>query len=235
MPSKSSRPRQKAARASHYRQLLLEAAERVFAESGYDSAKMSEIAGHAEVSLATVYRFFDGKWELFRAVHDLRGQQMMAMAMRHVGSAQRSTPLRAVLDGVASYVHFLADHPDYLRMHLREGGAWASGGVMRSQEQVDLWNGGIAITANLFAAAIAGGEMLAEDPPQLMVKTMIAMHQVRLAEWVEASDPVSVASLVTAVQRQLLRAFCPPEVATPHLERLSAQVLTPGSPTEDPH
>jgi len=222
MASNAARDKLKAARDSAYRELLLEASERVFASTGYDATKMSTIASEAGVSLATVYRFFDGKFALFRAIHDLRGQQMMALAMRYVGSAKRSTPLSAILDGVAAYIHFLADTPNYLRMHLREGGAWSSGGVLRSQEQVDLWNGGVTLTAGMFRAAVEGGEMLDDDPPELMVKTMIAMHQIRLAEWVEAGSVTPIDDVVYAVQRQFLRAFCPPSVAEQHLQRLAA-------------
>lgn len=210
----------KKAKESHYRELLLDSGERVFADAGYDGAKMSAIASEAGVSLATVYRIIGGKWELFRAIHELRGQQLMALAMRHVGSAKRFTPLTVLLRGIAAYVRFLAENPNYLRMHLREGGAWSTGGVLRSQEQIDLWNGGLSIAANMFRLAIEAGELHDDDPPELMVKTMIAMHQVRLAEWIDAEMAGPVDQLERAVQRQLLRAFCPPDVAEQHLATL---------------
>ena len=49
------------ARAGLYRQLVLEAAERSFAEKGFDATKMEEIAAESGLSLGTVYSVFAGK------------------------------------------------------------------------------------------------------------------------------------------------------------------------------
>lgn len=50
------------------RNLILEAARRVFAEKGYDGAKTQRIAAEAKVSEALVYRHFPSKLALYRAV-----------------------------------------------------------------------------------------------------------------------------------------------------------------------
>jgi AcrR family transcriptional regulator len=50
------------------RQLLLDAAEAVFVESGYSSASMDDIARRAGMSKKTLYRLFETKESLFAAV-----------------------------------------------------------------------------------------------------------------------------------------------------------------------
>src|SRR6266567_3099344 len=50
------------------RQLLLDAAESVFLESGYSSASMDDIARRAGMSKKTLYRLFETKESLFAAV-----------------------------------------------------------------------------------------------------------------------------------------------------------------------
>ena len=60
-----------------YRQLVLEAAERVFAEKGYERAKMEEIARDAGLSPGTVYTVFKGKADVFRAVHEAGDEELL--------------------------------------------------------------------------------------------------------------------------------------------------------------
>ena len=70
-----SRPKENARRAREglYRQLILEAAERSFAEKGFDDARIEEIAAESGLSLGTLYSVFAGKPDVMRAV--LQGYQ----------------------------------------------------------------------------------------------------------------------------------------------------------------
>jgi AcrR family transcriptional regulator len=58
--------------AAATRQAILEAAERLFAESGYAGTSVAAIAGDARVSLKTVYAVFGTKAEVLRALWNLR-------------------------------------------------------------------------------------------------------------------------------------------------------------------
>jgi len=51
-----------------HRKEILEAARRVFARSGYNSATMENIASESEFSLATLYKFFGSKENLFMEI-----------------------------------------------------------------------------------------------------------------------------------------------------------------------
>ena len=54
------RPREEARRARNelYRQHILQAAERVFSERGFENAKLQEISAQAGLSMGTIYSIF---------------------------------------------------------------------------------------------------------------------------------------------------------------------------------
>ncbi len=192
-------------RSELYRTVVLEAAERVFAERGFAAARMQQIAATAGLSLATLYGVFPGKAELFDAIHELRGGELLA----HAATAGSETSAReAMLAGVAGYVGYLIDHPDFLRMHLHDGAAWAMPEPsFRSKAQRSAWTEGIGRMAELLRVGSEADDFIAEDPV-LMAKTMIAMHQVQLADWVERGMREPRGDIVARILAQLERSFC---------------------------
>ena len=205
-----ARPRSKEnvrrARTELYRQLILEAAERVFADKGIDDAKMEEIAGESGLSLGTLYSVFSGKAGLVRAVHDTRGHEVLQRsrdAARHA-----TTPLEQLLLGVRGYVECLLANPDFLRIHLREGRAWglAEAGA-KSREQADAWKRGVEMYAAVFADGIEHGVFHAGEPG-LMARMMLAMQQVQLSDWVERGMKREPGALVAEIEAQVRRSFC---------------------------
>jgi len=99
------------------------------------------------------------------------------------------------------------EHPNYLRMHLRDGHVWSTASALRSPEQMNAWNEGFAMVTHAFRAAIRAGLCVDDEGPELMARTMIAMHQVRLADWVDRGMKESVEQLTQAVHRQFIRTF----------------------------
>jgi AcrR family transcriptional regulator len=188
-----------------YRELVLEAAEKVFAEEGYEKAKVQQIAAEAGIAPATFYQVFPGKWDVYRAVHELRGRQLMEAAISRLDLARPT--LEVMLAGMEAYVRFHFEHPTYLRMHLREGNAWAVAPDLRSEEQHAMWQVGVAMTVTLFRRGIEEG-LFAEDDTEVMARTMIAMHQVRLAAWIERGMPADTEALLLAMRQQFIRTFC---------------------------
>jgi len=54
---------------------IVDAALEVFAEKGFASAKLDDIARRAGISKATLYLYFDTKEEIFRAVCAIGGRR----------------------------------------------------------------------------------------------------------------------------------------------------------------
>ena len=103
-------PREKARQARNevYRQHVLEAAEQVFAERGFEQAKVQEISKLAGLSMGTIYGLFPGKTELFRALLEDRGREVLDL-VREVTA--RNGPARATLDALIElYVGYFVEH-----------------------------------------------------------------------------------------------------------------------------
>ena len=102
-------------KAALHRAALLEAAETVFAKSGYERASVSDIAAAAGLAVGTVYRFFPGKRELAGAVMERivesRVENLRAVALP--AANDRAAGLR-VLVGLRVAHH--VNHGAFLRM-----------------------------------------------------------------------------------------------------------------------
>lgn len=207
-----------------YRELVLDAGEAVFAERGYESARMQQIAEEAGVSLATIYTVFPGKWELWRAIHERRGRELLEASARHLDLTDAS-PVDLLLGGTAASARFHMAHPTYLRMSLRQGHAWAVGTGLHTGEEVDTWERGVAMLEAVFARGAADGLFETDDPPPLMARALMALHQVRLAAWADSGAEADPDVTIAAMQRQLLRVFCRPDIAASRLAAIDASPL----------
>jgi len=197
----------RAARRDVGRGHLVEAAERVFARRGYEGARMQEIAAEAGLALATVYGLYEGKEELYAEVHRVRGQALLERAA--AASAGTGSAWAALLAAVRAYAEHLAEHPDYLRLHLHESQPWALRPRFTSRTQHALWQEGLRLTVEVFRAAIAEGAVV-DGPAELHARLMIAAHQVFLGEWVEDGMREPAAKLVARMQAYVERAFARP-------------------------
>ena len=193
------------ARGELYRRLVIEAGEIVFAERGFDAAKMQDVAQEAGVSLGTLYRCFAGKAELYRAIHTLRGEELWARCQAALAPA--GPPLENLLAVVGAYVQYLAEQPPYLRMHLAEGNAWGFGQRFAGRVQAEAWERGHALEVELFREGIRQGVFVDRDP-SLLVRMMAAAQQVQLAHWVENGMPGGPEQIARDAREHVVRAFC---------------------------
>ena len=194
----------KSARRELHRSLVLEAAERVFAREGYDGTRMQDVANEAGLALATVYATIPSKEEIYSAIHERRGRALLESA---AGAATGATSaMDALVRGVDAYVGFLADHPDYLRIHLKESQPWALDPKFTCAEQRRQWREGLELTVSVFRAGIAEGSIRDGDP-ELFAKLMIAAHQVFLAHWVEGGMKEPQPALVSRMRELVTRSF----------------------------
>ncbi len=200
--------RSKARRAKQdlYRQLILDAAESVFAEKGYDHAKMEEIAREAGLSPGTVYTVFKGKADVFRALHEAGDQELLRRGIEEARGLD--DPLETLLAGLRGYVGYFLERPDFLRMHLREGLTWGteqSGADVRSR--TDAWHVGVQAIRTAVQRCMDAGTMYPGDA-DLVGRMMIAMQQVQLARWVEDGMTRPAKDVLAEVELHVRRAFC---------------------------
>lgn len=200
------RPRDEARRARNdvYREHILEAAERVFAENGFEAAKLQDISRLAGLSMGTIYAIFPGKTELFRAILEGRGQELLELVQGL--AAKQLPPLDALRALIELYVDWFVAHPAFLRMHLRSGTSWALGPTAESDTQVQKWLDIHAVQADVFKRGIAAGVFVDEDPAYL-ARTFSVMDQVLLADWVAGGMKTGRDALVRRLSGMAERAF----------------------------
>ncbi|TDD24444.1 TetR family transcriptional regulator [Nonomuraea diastatica] len=81
------------------RRLLMETAWRLFADRGFDQVRVTEIAREAQVSEATVFKYFPAKEDLFYSgLDDFGGRLVTAVAERPAGEPALSACRRFLLD-----------------------------------------------------------------------------------------------------------------------------------------
>ena len=196
----------KRARAEMYRGLILEAAEVEFAAHGYENAKMQDIAQRSGIALGTLYTVFPGKTEIYDAVQELRGREILD----HIARAIQGHPdfPEVALCGIEAYVRYLVERPHYLQMHLREGLSWTDRAVLRSGEQVATWEQGVKLATTLLKLGIERGFLHADNAPELQIKMLIAAHQVQIRDWLErGAHEAEVPALIVRMQEHFRRAF----------------------------
>jgi AcrR family transcriptional regulator len=94
--------------ASERRQRILDAAVEVFAESGYNAAKMQDIAARAGVVPSVLYDHFASKRDLHITLLEQHAQQLRERSLRRLEGASVEEMVRASL---SSYFEFVEEDP----------------------------------------------------------------------------------------------------------------------------
>ncbi len=193
------------ARTGVYRQHILEAAERVFAERGFEAAKVQEISQLAGLSMGTIYAIFPSKHDLHRAILEVRGQELLGLA--RAVAARRLPPREALRALIEVYVDYFVAHPAFLRMHLRSGTSWAMSPSPGTDEQIEKWREIHELQAEVFRRGSAEGVFVKEDPGYL-ARMFTVMDQVLLSDWVAGGMKTGREELVRRLGAMVERAFC---------------------------
>ncbi len=136
-----ARAAEKVRDAERSREAILEAAQGLFAEFGYEGASLSEIAACAGLSRGAPSYFFGSKGELYIAVLDRaftarQAATKAAFDAVHAWCAgdQGLDALRAALAQAADrYLRFLIGHPSFVQLVMREE---LGGGTRRQSRTV---------------------------------------------------------------------------------------------------
>jgi TetR/AcrR family transcriptional regulator len=104
------------------RAAILDAAERLFAERGYDATSLTEVGAAAGVSRGTPGYFFGSKAELYHAVLNRSFAEVReaVRAGRERALASSQSPEVILAGAVSDYFDFLAARPHFVRLIERE-------------------------------------------------------------------------------------------------------------------
>lgn len=97
---------------------IFAAAERVFAQKGYHSATMDEIARQAELAKGTIYLYFENKRDLFYTLVDEKINSLMRLVQSEVErEAQSIEQLKRL---VKAQLEFFQNNGDFFRITTSE-------------------------------------------------------------------------------------------------------------------
>lgn len=155
--------------AALHRETILDAAERLFTERGFDAATMDEISSAAGYSKRTVYAYFPGK-ELLIQHLILRGMDLLYGDIE--GSVDRLAPFPQQYDAICGALVRLHDaHPFCfagIAGAVRLPSSIEQDGVPTPQVVTDIFNAGErlnSLLSELFAGGIASGALRADLAP----------------------------------------------------------------------
>lgn len=206
-------PRDEARKAKNdvYREHILDAAERVFAERGYEATKVQDISALAGLSMGTIYAVFPGKLELFTAILEGHGEAFVAL-VREV--AERNLPPREALSALITiYITYFVEHPNFLRTQLRSGISWALGTALNTPNHLQYSDDIHALQAEIFQRGVRDGVFVEEDPAYLS-RLFSVIDQVLLADWVTNGMKAAPGELIARMQAQVDRSFFPARVGS---------------------
>jgi len=100
--------------ATATRQRLLEAAEKIFVEKGFDGARVDEIAETAKVNKRMMYLYFGSKEAMYE--HVIREQFRRFVTATRQGYPVDASPREQMESIIRTYYYFLADNPGFVRL-----------------------------------------------------------------------------------------------------------------------
>lgn len=177
----SPRAAAREARESVYREHILAAGERVFAEQDFEAAKVQDISRLAGLSMGSIYALFPSKDHIYASIIEKRANEMLALVQGI--AASDLAPLDALEALVTAYIDYFHAHPDFLRLNVRTGAAWALRGMNESGPRAQLADTIHGLQREIFARGVAAGVFIDEDPGYLGV-LFSGIDQIHLAHWV---------------------------------------------------
>lgn len=106
---------------------MLDAALKLFLQSGYDGTSMQAVADEAGVTKPVVYACFDSKDDLFRSLLAREEQRIVGEIQGAFSNADLSDPETTLVEGFTGFLRAVGDSPEVYRLiFLGEGGGNAA-------------------------------------------------------------------------------------------------------------
>lgn len=107
-------PERKEREKEQRRELILDAAEKIFFGKGFPASTVDDIAAQAELSKGTIYLYFKSKEDILLGIH-LRGEERMFELFRAATSGPEPILVLVTKLG-AAYYEFFNTHRNYFRI-----------------------------------------------------------------------------------------------------------------------
>jgi AcrR family transcriptional regulator len=176
LPGVAERTKRERLKPEVRREQLLEAATEVFAERGYEGARVEQIADAAKVSPGLLYRHFEGKRELYEELLLLANKQLMEHLARAAAPALPTD--QRVLRGLDAFFLFVENHRHLWRLIMKDV---VEPEIAAIREDVERRS--VAVVASLAAQESDFGGTQPHEKELEMVAVVVVGAVVSLAAW----------------------------------------------------
>ncbi len=172
------------------RSYILDKAQALFAQKGYQGTSMAEIAEASEFAVGTLYTFFENKEEILATIFEVRVQDMVLETER-IRSDPELDPLKRIELALDILTRVAMDNLDCYRIYIAESrlADWGSktqvGGYV--SEAVDAYQGCLV---DIYRDAIAAGAIDAKFDPDFLA--FFQRSLIRTVVWQTMHSPESV-------------------------------------------
>jgi AcrR family transcriptional regulator len=111
--------RRRRLRAEERRESILDAANIVFGQRGYDTVRIDDVASAAGISKALIYEHFRSKQELYGELMNRAALEMLERIVAAASSPDASGPSRLERGAAAGFA-FVAEKPEAFQMFVRD-------------------------------------------------------------------------------------------------------------------
>jgi AcrR family transcriptional regulator len=158
------------------RERLLEAATEVFAERGFEGARVEQIADVAQVSPGLLYRHFEGKRELYEELLLLANRQLLEHLAQAAAPDQPTD--KRVERGLDAFFSFVESHRNLWRLIMKDV---VEPEIAAIRE--DVVRKSVAVVATLAAQEADFGGTQPHERELEMVSVIVVGAVVSLAAW----------------------------------------------------
>jgi len=105
--------------AEERRESILDAANRVFGEHGYDNVRIDDVAAAAGISKALIYEHFESKQELYGELMSRAAMDLLGLLVQAAAAPGMEGPLR-MENAAAAGFQWVQEHPHAFHMFIRD-------------------------------------------------------------------------------------------------------------------
>jgi len=176
------------------RKLILEAAVKVFARSGFSAATVNEVAKEAGIANGTVYLYFSTKTELFiQTIKDVIKSKLQEIRER---VADDSDPVRRIKRFIDLHTELITQNRDVARVMIIE---WRKSEEFCQQNpDYNPLNEYMAYLSGLCSDAIASGAIKKVNPLTLAYMILGTMDVV-LTQWLTGKIELNLSAITDEV------------------------------------
>jgi AcrR family transcriptional regulator len=181
------------------REQVLDAAEELFGNQGYQGTNLDQVAAGSDFSVGAVYTYYRSKRELLAGVMQRRIPELTEAIQPSLD--ENASGEEQVLGMTAAYMGFFHKYPAYGRLTMR---VYSTGleVIPDFAEYMDAYHAGIAMYAEAMQRGQADGSIRAGDPVWMsrMVSAMVVAHHSMKVQGGSDSDGFPTEDLLNMIR-----------------------------------